>query len=486
MGSVLPPSEPPGVSAAGAEVHSLREELARERARRIAAESAGERATAALSESLEDLRAAQAELIERAEQARRMGELARSLRQDLDSRLLASRAAEAVVRLTEADRCEVLLVGLGSAPEGATVRGIWPRDRVAVAAARPGSDQLTDLLADVLARAAATTHPVALDDVAGSDLLGSGAEKVADALGAASLAVVPVAAGGEVVGWMLLESVRPRTWHERDLAMCESLSHDVVTSLLQVQAFEQQRESVRRLEDLDQAKDAFISTVSHELRTPLTSIVGYLEMMGEGTFGELGEDLRRGLDIVGRNVVRLRELVEDLLTLSAYDSQHMQLRLTAVDVVDMVEDCVVALEPLARAQEVTVALRVEGAPPRALGDQPQLERALTNVLTNAVKFSHRGGEVNVHVASRVDHEFADREVAVIEVSDHGIGIPVEEQGRLFTRFFRSSLAVGAEIPGTGLGLALVRTIVESHRGRVTVDSTEGVGTTVTISLPRSA
>ena len=471
-------------SGSTGDLQRLRQELEQERSRRVAAESVGEQANAELYESLEELRSAQRELLERAEQTRRLGELARSLRQDLDSRLLASRAAESVVRLTEADRCDVLLVGLGSAVDGGTVRGTWHRDPTRRSESRPDVDQLTDLLAEVLSLAAATLHPVAISDVAASDLLADDAgEKVAEVLGSRSLAVVPVAAGGEVVGWMLLESAAPRNWLERELAMCESLSHDVVTSLLQVQAFEQQRESVRRLEELDRAKDAFISTVSHELRTPLTSIVGYLEMMTEGVFGEPGQELRRGLDIVGRNVIRLRELVEDLLTLSAYDAQHVHLQVRPVDVVGTVQECLAALAPLTKSEQVSVGLRVEGKPPRVLGDQAQLERAVSNVLTNAVKFSKPGGEVEVCVGVRPDSEFPDREMVVVEVSDHGIGIPADEQGLLFTRFFRSSLAVGREIPGTGLGLALVQTILEAHHGRVTVDSTEGVGTTVTMSIP---
>lgn len=462
------------------EVARLRRELERERerARRIVADSFGEQATAELYDSLDELRSAQAELIERAEETRHLGELARSLRQDLDSRLLASRAAESVVHLTDADRCEVLLVGLGSGAEGA-VRGTWSRDEHSTAPT-PSVDELTDLLAEGLSLAAGRLRPVVLEDVAASELLtGATAAKVEAALGARSLAVVPVAAGGQVAGWMVLESAEPRRWEERHLAMCESLSHDVVTSLLQVQAFEQQRESVRRLEELDRAKDAFISTVSHELRTPLTSIVGYLEMLSDGAFGD-PQELRKGLDIIGRNVVRLRELVEDLLTLSAYDAQQVRLQPQPVDVVAVIEECLVSLAPLAREQGVPMTLRVEGHRPRVMGELVQLERAISNVLSNAVKFSRRDDEVEVCVSTA---EGDNGPVVLVEVSDQGIGIPVHEQARLFTRFFRSSLAVKEEIPGTGLGLALVQTIMQSHGGRITVDSTEGVGTTVTLSLP---
>ena len=110
-----------------------------------------------------------------------------------------------------------------------------------------------------------------------------------------ALAAVPVAMGDEVVGWVIVQSVVPRTWEPRELAMCAGLSHDLVSSLMQVRAFEQQRESMQRLQELDRAKDSFISTVSHELRTPLTSIVGYLEVMNDGGMGQLPGSVSAGL-----------------------------------------------------------------------------------------------------------------------------------------------------------------------------------------------
>ena len=140
-----------------------------------------------------------------------------------------------------------------------------------------------------------------------------------------SLAAVPVAMGDEVVGWVIVQSVVPRAWEPRELAICAGLSHDLVSSLMQVRAFEQQRESMQRLQQLDRAKDTFISTVSHELRTPLTSIVGYLEVMNEAAWARSPEGVSAGLSVIERNAVRLRDLVEDLLTLSAYDAEVVRL-----------------------------------------------------------------------------------------------------------------------------------------------------------------
>ena len=172
--------------------------------------------------------------------------------------------------------------------------------------------------------------PVEIEDVTTDRRFDAdAADKIDRLVGVRSLIAVPVAVANQVMGWMVLQSVAPAAWQQREIAICEGLSHDLVATLVQVQAFEQQRESVRRLQELDEAKDAFVSTVSHELRTPLTSIVGYLELMADGGMGDLSAEVSSGLSIIERNVVRLRSLVEDLLTLSAYDGVARPARGTA-------------------------------------------------------------------------------------------------------------------------------------------------------------
>lgn len=471
------PVDPTASADLEEEVRRLRRQVQRERSRRLAAESVGERATADLYESVRELRQAQAELIERADQSRLVNELARALRQDLDSEQVVNRAAESVGRVTGADRCDVLLV---DAHPTSAVRGSWSRTAQAAALPRPDSFvDLPEVLTAMLLEAAQQLAPVQIDDIDQDPRLE--VDQVAElraAMGIGALAAIPVAVGDEVVGWLLVESIAPRQWTHGELAVCASLSHDLVASLIQVQAFEHQRQSVRRLQELDRAKDAFISTVSHELRTPLTSIVGYLEMMAEGGMGPLTEEQLRGVQIIERNVVRLRALVEDLLTLSAYDAKQVRLDLRPVDLAEVVADSRTSLLPSLRERELELDVLLPSHLPTVTGDATQLERVVSNLLSNAIKFSHVRGRIVVRL------EPVGPEVQ-LSVSDSGIGIPEAEQGRLFTRFFRSSLAMADEIQGTGLGLALVQTVVEWHHGSVRVDSVEGQGTTVTVRLPQS-
>jgi two-component system phosphate regulon sensor histidine kinase PhoR len=462
-----------GVMDPQAEVRRLRRELAREQARRRAAESMGERATADLHDSMRVLRTTQGEFLEPADQTRVVTELARKLRDALDPGQLVNRAAESVGRATSVDRCDVLLVDADLYSAG---HGTWSGSQESARLPHPQSFvELPESLTSLLLETARQLTPLQIERVDQDPRIDpEGAAEIIKVLGVRALAAVPIAVGDEVVGWLLLQSLEPRAWQPRGLALCEGLSYDLVSSLIQAQALEQQRESVRRLEELDQAKDAFISNVSHELRTPLTSIVGYLELMSEGGTDALDD----GMAIIARNVGRLRDLVEDVLTLSTYDAAQVRLDLSPTDLFAVVTQCRQTLAPSFRARQLEVSMITEPGLPRVLCDRPQIERVLLNLLSNAIKFSHEGQRV------RVELRVAGSDVE-LSICDTGIGIPAGEQDRLFSRFFRSSLAVAHEIQGTGLGLTLAQTVVEWHEGTVHVDSVEGEGTTVTVRLPQA-
>ena len=238
------------------------------------------------------------------------------------------------------------------------------------------------------------------------------------------------------------------------------------------QALAQQNE---RLREFDRLKDEFISLVSHELRTPLTSIRGYLELLLDGGAGELTEDQGRFLAVVDRNSKRLMHLVGDLLFLAQVEAGKLALELTDVDLDDVVAEAVEAAKPFADEKGIELRTTVEPTP-LMIGDRGRLAQVLDNLVSNALKFTSDGGSVDVLVSSTNGE-------AVVEVRDTGMGIPQTEQGQLFDRFFRSSEATERAIPGTGLGLTIVKAIVERHEGTIEVDSAEGVGTTMRVRLP---
>ncbi len=230
-----------------------------------------------------------------------------------------------------------------------------------------------------------------------------------------------------------------------------------------------------RLQALDTVKTDFMSTVSHELRTPLTSISGYLELMRDSEPGELSDAQMRMVEVISRNTKRLRDLIEDILTLSKIESGEYSSDRTPLDLAKAVDKALVAIGPVAAKGSIGLHLDIRGPLP-IRGDGAQLDRVLENLLSNAIKFTPADGTVTVHAERRGDE-------AVLMVADTGMGIPADEQQALFVRFFRATNAIKQAVPGTGLGLAIVRTIIDNHSGTIAIDSTENAGTTVTVTLP---
>ncbi len=223
-----------------------------------------------------------------------------------------------------------------------------------------------------------------------------------------------------------------------------------------------------------QVKDEFVASVSHELRTPLTAVLGYLELLAEDP--DLTEELRTRVQVIERNANRLRHLVADLLQVAEEGDGGIRLKRGDVDLVGVIADAVDAARTAAKAAGVVVTVDL---PPHlsAYLDAERIRQVMDNLVSNAIKYSERGG--TVEVSGRTQQGKVS-----IKVQDHGIGIGAAESAGLFSRFFRGSGAVERHIPGTGLGLNIVRAIVQAHGGEVTCDSEPGVQTVFTVTLPR--
>lgn len=244
------------------------------------------------------------------------------------------------------------------------------------------------------------------------------------------------------------------------------------------EALQRERAIVARLSELDEAKSDFVSTVSHELRTPLTSMMGGLEMLSDGDAGPLAPAQARMVEVAERNGRRLASMIEELLTFSRLDAGTPTLDLVDVEPADLVRQVVAMLDPIARQASVNLTGDVASVPAVLRGDRDLLDRVLVNIVGNAIKFTPEDGTVCVLATGGCSAD----QVEII-VTDTGIGIPLDEQEHLFTRFFRSSTARDNAVPGTGLGLSIAAELVRAHGGEITLDSTPGVGTRVTIRLP---
>ena len=298
--------------------------------------------------------------------------------------------------------------------------------------------------------------------------------------GVMALLLIPFGVNSDLLGFVVAVRLHAgHPWTPAEAAAAEWIATDLGRGLHHARLYEAENRLVAELKAVDQTKSDFLATVSHELRTPLTSIAGYLEIMRDLDAGPLTAAQARMLETVDRNTARLRHLIEDVLTLSRIESGAFKTAMMPVDLSDVISAAVSALRPAAARKEVSLSLSYAGSGSNLLvaGDPGQLDRVLTSLLSNAVKFTPEQGEIHVSVKT-AGH------MVEIGVSDTGLGIPARDQAELFTRFFRASNAVHRSIPGTGLGLAIVRTIIDNHGGEIAVQSQEGKGTTVTVRIPR--
>ncbi|HEY3027954.1 MAG TPA: HAMP domain-containing sensor histidine kinase [Pyrinomonadaceae bacterium] len=225
--------------------------------------------------------------------------------------------------------------------------------------------------------------------------------------------------------------------------------------------------------------DAFINAVTHELKTPVTSIRLYLETLKRR---DISEEQRQGFyDIMLADSDRLLQTVEQVLRAGSAGQRRRHLNRTIVDVSEMVGECIALAHTRYNLDPASVVYTesLDGKPARVKGDSDELRAAVLNLLDNAVKYSDKGIHLSVEVAA-----LADKKIAV-RVADRGVGIPPAQLKRIFKRFYRVPGRVMARVKGTGLGLFIVRSIVEKHGGKVFAESAgRGLGTTFTIQLPR--
>lgn len=238
-------------------------------------------------------------------------------------------------------------------------------------------------------------------------------------------------------------------------------------------ALENERISADRLRDLNRQKDDFVSSVSHELRTPITSILGYAVELQDQDLPAPGNKF---VDVIVRSAKRLGLLVEDLLEIAQITSGQQRDERVPADLTNLLRECAEELSPMAAGRDIKLELELPTEDIRLHTLPAHISRISTNLVSNALKFSPAGSTVKI-TARTTGHS------AVLEVEDHGPGIPAAEIDLVFDRFYRTASSTAAAIPGTGLGLALVRTMVHQLGGTITLTSDGKTGTTAQVTLP---
>lgn len=272
---------------------------------------------------------------------------------------------------------------------------------------------------------------------------------------------------------------------ERDIRLRETAerleqerneTHKTIKML--VQRDMQLRQTNERLEAMDREKSQFISIAAHQLRTPITAIKWIAQLLQQGAQKGAATAQKEQITKLNQIVGKVVALVGDILNVSRIEEGRFGAAAKPGDLAELLADVLKTAEITAQAKNVRIETRFHSARVPMEFDPEKLRLALTNIINNAVKYTPARGTVTVSTALG-----ADRRSVAITVRDTGIGIPEEDQGRLFDKFYRGKNALKLETEGTGLGLFIAHNIIEAHRGAIAFTSTEGQGTAFTITLP---
>jgi len=313
----------------------------------------------------------------------------------------------------------------------------------------------------VLCQVLATLQPVAIADMNSAEAHSLQGLDLPLRSSARALLVVPLLADGALIGSISLRQLtEPRQWSAADLELVQAVAAQAAIAVQQSRLYQQTRQQAERLLELDRQKTEFFQNISHEFRTPLTLMLGPLEVAVNRR-----QDLpREQAEIALRNCRRLLRLVNQLLDLQRLDAGRMQPRFCPCNLTEFVAQIAETFRAYCQRKQIALATELEACAPIYL-DSDKFDKVLYNLLSNAMKFTEAGGQITVRL-----QQVGDR--VCLQVSDTGIGIAPSELSYLFDRFRQAEGSINRSYEGTGLGLALVKEIVELHGGCVEVTSVQ--------------
>ena len=303
-----------------------------------------------------------------------------------------------------------------------------------------------------------------------------------DPLNIYSFIAVPIIVKEKILGVLATSIIHPdRQFTQADLRLAMALADRAALAIENSRLYAQERRLRQELEALNRQvqeanrlKTEFVTVVTHELRAPLTSIAGYVELLLEGHEGEEGQ--QECLRIIKRNADRQLDLINDLLDIARLEAGKMELQRRPFDLGGVIQEVAGELRPQIEAKGQRLTLDLATALPAVVGDPERVTQILTNLVSNAHKYTPPGGSMTI--TTRAAHARVR-----VTVQDTGIGLTPKERRQLFTKFFRAQHPMVREVGGTGLGLAITRALVELHGGKLTVTSAPGRGSTFSFTLP---
>ncbi|MDX1436078.1 MAG: GAF domain-containing protein, partial [Anaerolineales bacterium] len=294
--------------------------------------------------------------------------------------------------------------------------------------------------------------------------------------GALSRTVIPVRREEEVIGILLLESGEADHYPPEKLRFLSRLSDHAAIAISNAQLYQEVQEA-------NLAKSDFVSFVSHELKTPMTSIKGYTDLLSAGSVGPVSDAQANFLSTIRSNVDRMATLVSDLADISRIEVGKLRLEFGTVSVADLVDEVVRSTRRQVEEKNQTLTVDMEDEGLEAWGDRTRLIQVLTNLVSNANKYTPADGKIWIRAGTSAEE--GDLPVVHIAVEDDGIGISDEDQKQIFQKFFRSDDQKAREAPGTGLGLNITKSLVEMQGGEIWFESEYRKGTTFHFTIPIS-
>jgi signal transduction histidine kinase/FixJ family two-component response regulator len=280
-----------------------------------------------------------------------------------------------------------------------------------------------------------------------------------------------VANEGQSLGALILGK-RAAPFAASDSEFLQVLGGQAAIGIENAHLFRKIQQAYDELKKLDHLKSEFINIAAHELRTPLSILLGYASVMQD----EADQTDRARLDVIVRNATRLSILVDDMLNLNYLETGQAQIRIDEVSLQEVFQEAILDVGDMAKEKTVNIEFNIPGNFPLMLTDRQKLDLIVMHLLSNAIKYSPPSGLVSIEASLNGDK-------AVIAVRDRGIGIPLEEQDKIFERFYQVEDSLTRQYGGIGLGLAIVKRLVELCQGRIWVESQMGKGSTFTFELP---
>ena len=296
--------------------------------------------------------------------------------------------------------------------------------------------------------------------------------------------VVPLLRSGRQLGALNILSDERNAFDQDDILLAESLAEAMALALDNASLHKDLTVAKDAAESANLAKSEFISVVSHELKNPMTSIRGYADLLTSGVVGEMSAQQESFIQTISTNVGRMQTLVSDLTDVSRIESGHVHMDFEAVPLVDVVGDVVRTMRAQMEEKGQSLIVSTDDDLPMVWGDRNRLVQIMTNLVSNAYKYTPENGRVEVKLTNQLHANNGQNEsVVLVSVIDDGIGISEEDQKQMFEKFYRAPDREARSSPGTGLGLNITKNLVELQNGRIWFESEFRKGTTFHFTIP---